>query len=189
MKAPDDVGVVCAWVAAKEQQMRYAVTGWWVVTIGAGLLALLSDRLLFVPLIPLLSAAAWAAAAWSADRCWRVRSRVHGYPVVRAEAPWSLAAHRPMPLGWREAPVAGAVHHTPKGWVWRPSSLVAADLPVLGWAAEDVAASTLTPMWSPGLPPRAQLRLYLRGGTTVEFIVHDPVRIATVMEFGASLNA
>jgi hypothetical protein len=189
MKASDDVGALCAWVAARQRQLRFVVYGWCVVTVTVGLLALMSDRVLFLPLAPLSAAGIWMAAAWGGDHVWRVRSRVHGYPVVRAEAPWSLAAHRPMPYGWNEAPVSGTVHRTSKGWVWKPSSLVAADLPVLGWAAEDVAATTLTPLWSPGLPPRAQLRLYLRGGTTVELIVHDPWRLHTVVPFGATLNA
>jgi hypothetical protein len=189
MKATDDVGVLCAWVAARQQQLRYVVTGWWVLAVAAGLLALVSDRMLFLPLVPLSAAAMWMGGAWTTDHWWRVRSRLRGHPVVRAEAPWSLAARRPMPLGWREAPVAGAVHRTPKGWFWRPSTLVAADLPVLGWPAEEVAACTLTPIWSPGLPARAQLRLYLRGGGTVELIVHDPWQLITGLEFGAPLNA
>jgi hypothetical protein len=177
MGVAGDAGGLCDWVAGRDRQLRWLGTGWAVAVVVTGLLALVVDAMLYLPAVPAVAGAVWFAAAWGSSHAWRARSRLAGHPVLRAEAPWSLASRRPMPVGWYEAPIAGGVHRVTDGWVWRPSRLVAADLPVLRWRADDVAASTLVPLWGPGLPPRAQLRLHLRGGATVELIVYDPDRL------------
>jgi hypothetical protein len=147
------------------------------VAVTSGLLVLVSDRYVLAPVLPLLAALGCWVCAWGSEAWYSVRSGVAHHPVVRAELPWSVAVGKSLPAGWYEAPVLGSLHRTAHGWVWRPSPLIAAELPVLAWREEEVVASTLTPLWGPGLPERAQLRLYLRGHGTVEFVVWHPERL------------
>lgn len=172
-----DVDVLAGWVARRERQHRGLMAAWAVLSGVCGLLSLLTEQALYAPAVPLLSALAWLVGSWGSDRWWAMRTRWAGHPVVRADAAWTVASDRPLPLGWPESPVNGTLHRMDPGWLWRPSRLVAADLPVRFWAADDVAAVTVTPLWNPLLPPLAQVRLYLRGGGSVELIVHRPERI------------
>jgi hypothetical protein len=181
--------VLADWIAARERHRRIAVDVWLSALAVAGLLVLMSDRFLAVPALPAVGAAVWLLWAWSGDVLYCVRSGVASHPVVRAELPWSVASGHTLPLGWYEAPVRGAVHRTPRGWVWRPSPLIAAELPVLGWSDDEVTLQTISRMWGPFQPPTAQLRLYLRGGGTVEFVVWHPDRLLPASPVGSSVTS
>jgi hypothetical protein len=177
------------WISRRERFRRRACVAGGVGLTLSGVLVLLGDEYLVAPAIPLVVAMVWWVGVWLGDAWYSVRASLTGHPVVRAELAWAVAADRLTPLGWYEAPVSGALHRTPQGWVWRPSSLVAADLPVLGWREEDVAVSTITPLWGPALPPSAQLRLYVRGSGTVEFIVWHPDRLIPSSWVGSALTS
>jgi hypothetical protein len=180
MRDIDDIDtqtdVLAGWVARQERQYRALVVVWGVTAAGSGLLSLMNDDAVFVPVFPLTIAVVWLAVVWGSERYWTVRGRVVGHPLVRADVPWEVATDRPLPLGWTEAPVNGTLHRTSSGWLWCPSRLVGTDLPARFWADEDVAAVTVTPLWSPVLPTAAQVRLYLRGGGSVEILVRGPWR-------------
>jgi hypothetical protein len=177
------------WIAARERRRRLAADVWLSALVISGLLVLLGDRFLIAPALPAVGAIVWLTWTWSGDLLYSVRSGVSGHPVVRAELPWSVAATHPLPVGWYEVPVRGAVHRMPCGWGWRPSPLVAAELPVLGWSDHDVVLQTISRMWGPLHPPTAQLRLYLRGGATVEFVVWHPDRLLPVTPVGSAVTS
>jgi hypothetical protein len=159
------------WNAGRKRQRRRAGLTCLVAVVVGGLLVLMSDRFLIAPLLPILTASLWLVATWTCDAVFRVRSALVRYPVARAELSWAVASNHELPPNWSEAPVRGTIHRTPRGWVWRASPLIAAELPVLRWSDTEVAVRTMTPVWGPLQPPIAQLRLYLRGGDTVEFVV------------------
>jgi hypothetical protein len=182
------VDVLVDWIARRERQHRLTGSVWALVGASGCLLALLSDRFLVFPTLSLAGAAVWLVALWSVDRWCQLRCNWTGHPVVRAEAAWSQASRRGLPAGWYEAPVRGVLHRTPARWVWEPSALVAADLPTMTWADSDVAVATITPLWGPLMPASAQLRLYLRGGGTAEFVVWQPERLMPVVPLGSALT-
>lgn len=175
------------WIAARERHRRLAADAWLSAVVATGLLALLSERYLAAPVVPVAGAGAWLAWAWASDVLSSMRCGTAGHPVVRAELPWSVASAHPLPPGWYEAPVRGSVHRMPHGWVWRPSPLIAAELPALTWSADDVVLQTISRMWGPLQPPTAQLRLYLHDGGTVEFVVWHPDRLFPPTSIGSTV--
>lgn len=189
MRRPPADDELADWIAARERHRRLAAAIWLSTVGAAGLLVLLSDRFLTAPLLPTLGALAWLGWAWSGDVVYLLRSGATGHPVVRAELPWSVATARSLPLGWYEAPVRGTIHRTSRGWVWRPSALVAVEMPVLGWPDDEIALRTISRMWGPFQPPTAQLRLYLRGGETVEFVVWHPDRLLASSDVDSAVTS
>jgi hypothetical protein len=178
---------LAGWVARAARRRRWTAQLWVVVAAGSAVLALLDDDLLFLPLLPVFAAAVWLVASRLADRWWRFCSNHTGYPVVSADAPWTLSTGRRLPPGWPERGVPGALHRTPSGWVWRPSRLFAAELPDLRWPGPDVAVVTAVPIDSPLPPALAQLRFHLRGGGTVELLVRQPARLGPLTGRGGPI--
>ena len=189
MYRPPADDVLADWIAARERHRRIAADIWLSALVVASLLVLMGDRFLAAPVLPAAGAAGWLVWAWTGDVLYCLRSGAASHPVVRAEIPWSVAADHPLPVGWYEAPVRGAVHRTSLGWVWRPSPLIAAELPVLEWSDDDVALQTISRMWGPLQPPTAQLRLYLRDGGTVEFVVWHPDRLLPATPVGSTVTS
>jgi hypothetical protein len=162
------------WIDDRIRLRRNAVRTWLAATTAGGLMALLSDNFLFAPLLPSLAAGLWLAGQWGVARWWQACSRHAGHPIVWADAPWTLVMGRPVPDGWRDKGVPGTLHRTADAWLWKPSALFAENLPPRRWLHQDVAVSTVTPLWSVLSPHNAQLRLYLRSGGTVDLLVLNP---------------
>jgi hypothetical protein len=150
-------------------------------------MALLSDSLLFAPLLPSLAAGLWLAGQWSVARWWQTCSSHAGHPIVWANVPWTLVMPRPVPEGRQNKGVPGTLHRTPDSWVWKPSVLFAESIPPRRWAHQDVAVLTVTPLRSLLSRPSAQLRLYLRSGGTVVLFVLNPSGLGSLTAIGTDV--
>ncbi|HEY6793998.1 MAG TPA: hypothetical protein VI248_04870 [Kineosporiaceae bacterium] len=165
------------WIARRHRGYRLLAGGWLAAAALSGLLVLVRDELVLLPLAPIGCGAAWAAWHWISDRWWAARCHRAGHPVVRADLCWTVAAGRRLPPGWLDAPLPGELHRTPEAWTWRPSHWVTFKVPSRSWPADDVAAVTITPVGDAVAGGRAQLRLYLHGGATADLLVRSPARL------------
>lgn len=176
------------WIQRRARTHRTAAWTWVVATSICGALALVRDDCLFLPLVPLLGAASWLIGVWAADQWWRARSARAGHPIVWADAPWTVAARRPLPPGWQGKEMPGTLHRCPDAWLWRPSALFAPKVCDLRWAVEDVVVVTATPIRSMLPPPKAQLRLYLRSSGSVDLLVRQPSRLGPLVGAGTAVG-
>jgi hypothetical protein len=165
------------WIRRRERIRRAVASLYLVAASACGTLALLGDEWVFLPLLPLAGAVVWLFGVWAADRWWQASGARADEAVVWADVAWVLAARRPLPQGWPEKGMPGTLHRSADAWLWRPSTLFAPQVEDLRWPLEDIAIVTTTPLPSLLPPPRAQLRLYLRIGGSVDLLVRHSSRL------------
>ena len=184
MNDPDDVmeelDGLTAWIEQRGRARRRGLALVLAATGLAAVLALLDDAWLFAPLVP-AGAVLWPVGERALDRWYAAGSRRAGHPVVRADVAWTRAARRALPPRWADRGVPGTLHRTEEGWTWRPSVLLTQQFAPLRWASSQVVVATLVPVREPGGGPRAQLRLFLREGGTVELLVRQPARLGPLV--------
>jgi hypothetical protein len=156
-------GASSAWVEGREAQPRRSYVVFVALMGIVGVLALLTDVLMYAPLVVALPYGAYVGFAWLRWWCWQNRTGDQGQVLVPASVPRSAVARDPA-IVFPQASVRGVLVVGDGVWEWRPPRLTRHEFHCLRWRHSEIVGLVPEPLWGPGLPPSVCLRLHLTDG-------------------------
>ena len=160
MRGREIAGTRPAWIERREAQRRRSYVVFVAGMVVAGVLALLSDFLMYAPLVVTLPFAAVLGFAWLRWWRWRDRTDGTGQMLVPASVPRSAVA-RDSGIVFPHGPVRGVLVIGDGVWEWRPPRLARHEFRSLRWRDSEIVAVVPRRVWGPGLPPTVSLRFHL----------------------------